>query len=343
MKRLFTALLILSAAGSAHAVTEISSCTDITLAGTAVITQDLDCSADPLSINLTPYGILDFQGHTVINANISCSHPATFADANCNIEGPGTLHGQLHSSGTIRVRGLDMINGRIYGARATVQETTITGPAPSGCAIHVETNYASSLKVIDTIVTGANCGVLTTHNTTIRGSKFLENTQYGVRVRWSGFDSRLRIKDSEASGNGTSGFEGTRISIKNSKFNDNGEHGLAVIYAHDEDFPAALSARGCEATGNAVGIGDADQKSTSISDCLITGNSLRGVSLFATRARLRDSIITGNGFAAGCDDPEMRCADVSSSNEPTLDSDTTCDTSRSWYFPTENWGVCSTD
>jgi hypothetical protein len=343
MKRLFAALLILSAAGSAQAVTEINSCADIELAGNAVVTTDLDCTADQLFVSVTPYGIIDFQGHTIINGRILCTAP-NYPDANCNIYGPGTLQGEVGSSGTIRVRGLDMINGRISAARATVQETTITGPDPGNdCAIEVRTNYASSLKIIDTVVTGARCAVYSTHNTTIRGSTFNDSLYDGVEVYWNGFSARLRVSDSEASGNGTFGFAGSRITIKNSKFNDNGEEGLAVLYAHDEDFPASLSVKGCEAIGNGIGISDTLQKSTSIFDCTITGNSLRGVSLASARANLRDSIITGNGQAPECSDPEMRCADVVSEYAPSLDSDTTCDRSLSWYAPTENWGVCAMD
>ena len=185
-------------------------------------------------------------------------------------------------------------------------------------AIEVGTNYASSLKIIDTVVTGARCGVETIHNTTIRNSKFLDSIYHGVRVRWNGFDARVNVKNSEASGNGTFGLSGTRMTIKDSVFNDNGEHGVAVDYAHDEDFPAKLTIKGSQANGNQTGIGDTEQKSTSITDCTITGNSLRGLALFAERSKVRGSTVTGNGFAAECSDPEMRCADVSSWYEPSV-------------------------
>jgi hypothetical protein len=337
------AISLVAFASPAWAVTEINSCADIVFTGNAVVTTDLDCTADQLVVTVAPYGVIDFQGHTILNGRIACTAP-NYPDANCNILGPGTLQGEAGSGGTIRVRGLDMINGRISGGRATIQETTITGPYPGNkCAIEIRTNYASSLKIIDTVVMGAFCAVYTTHNTTIRGSKFNDSTTHGVRVDWNGFDSRLRITDSEASGNGTFGFSGTRMTVKNAKFNDNGEHGLVVDYAHDEDFPASLSVKTCEATGNAVGIGDTQQKSTRINGCTITGNSLRGVSLFAERVKILDSNVTGNGTVPECSDPETRCADVSSSYAPTIDADTTCNTSIYWYEPTEDWNICVLD
>lgn len=347
MRSFFVSLTLLLASTPARAaVTEISSCADIELTGNAVITTDLDCTADELILTMQSYGILDFQGHTVTNAQINCYG----ASANCNIQGPGTLAtGDIEAWGTLRVRDMTILNGNVEATKPTIENTEFIGPGDNfgfNCAVVVAPNIQSSLKIIDSTITGAKCGVWTEHNATIRNSRFLSNQTYGINSQWGGWSARLRITDSEFDGNGTNGASGVRVVVKNSTFTNNGDIGLLIDYGPQDEFQSFGSIRDSTFTGNRIGIGSSDQKTLSISDSIITGNDETGVDAFAKNTRIRGSTVTGNGEAESCIG-QNRCADIASWHEPSLGGGTTCGTSRKWVlgmgYSEEDWDICTLD
>jgi hypothetical protein len=345
MRSWVLALLSALGAADARAITAISSCDPVQFTGAGIITVDLDCSASALSVTIVDQGTLDFQGHMVTNATIECEDFEDF-HATCAVRGPGTLVGGIDSLGALRVEDLTIADGGVSSRRMRVQNVDISGVRPGGssddCAIELRSSSRpAKLRVIDSTVTNAACGVDAAGNTTISGSQILNSVGRGITVVYAGYGGKLRLSESTVSGSGDYGVSGIKVLVADSTISDNA--GTGVFSSSAGDYEAHLSIQRSVVSGNDSGVGMDQQNGGNVTDSTVTNNVRFGIRSFGP-TRVRASQVTGNGTSAECA-VTIPCADIGAADPPVVDGRSTCDASyvEGSGIPGTTWGVCTQD
>jgi len=336
----------------AFAVTEVSSCDAPSYSGDGILTGDLDCTATPLFLRITPTGSLDFQGFTLTNVVIVCGDQWSFSSARCNLYGPGTLVGGITTERKVNLRDLDIINGSVHARRAKAENVsfTFTGPTPNLCAFDMfQVQNQSRLKMRNVSIDGGKCGVAA-DGVAVRAFnvKITNSAGFGIDQHDEGFRSSLIVKDSIVSSNGSLGIRGTRVRVFRSTITNDGGDGVLGGEVGENSFFGAVRIEKCTITGNRVGVdsyGSSSFKRTRVRRSTISGNAVFGIQSHRAPTTITNSTVTGNGTSSECDVTQA-CADIAAfADVPKVSRNTTCDTSYEINsgIPGSTLGICSLD
>jgi hypothetical protein len=218
----------------------------------------------------------------------------------------------VSGNGGSGIEALDSLCGEENGKcpkRVRVSATTITGNTDEGIAA------TAGVKLFESDVSGNGSGVLVPGVWTKEMSGSPDKVYFGRDI----------VRTSTILGNGGDGMLSGSASVKviDSELSTNDGSGLAV----SPSAPKRGKARLVRSTLNGNGL-----------DGVIAVNS-EGIGL-----GIKASELTGNGTDAGVCGVVTTCADVASSEEPTL-KDTNCSTSYDTTsgIPGSSWNVCSLD
>jgi len=337
--RAVLALLLAAVAGAAEADTEITSCGTLRYAGTGVLTADLDCSADPLTIEIDGSGSVALQGFTLTAATIRC----VLNDCTVDVVGPGTLAGSIEARRG-ELSDATIVNGHLRGQRWKVRHARFEGPSTS-CAIRlIQDGGPSRLQVSDdTVITGADCGIIAEGVATIEDTVIENSAGLGIEMSYSGYNPKLKMRGCTVRDNGDTGIYGYGVTILDSTITGNGGDGIVVASAAGDVFGKAKVKRST-VSGNAYS-GVVSDDVASVSASFVEANGFFGVVAVGDRpARVAASRVAGNGVDVACG-VGSPCADIAGTELPQIGSKTVCDTSYQYGsgVPGSSWGICALD
>ncbi len=175
-----------------------------TYTSVAVLTADLDCSAESLAaITLESDAILDLAGFTLTGG----TNNAVLCEGDCQVRSssPG---------GTISGAGANGIRGGQYGGDLRVRNVTVVGNAFDGISIP-----DGDLTIVDSVVSNnGGRGIYSNgvRKARMRGTTVAENGESGLETY-----SRTIVLDSEFVNNGAYGVLANGVTIKRSSVTGN--------------------------------------------------------------------------------------------------------------------------
>jgi hypothetical protein len=178
-----------------------------------------------------------------------------------------------------------------------------------------------------------SCGVgfSTRRDVTIRSVDITPTSFAGISCYDEDNENRVTLRDVTVNGPSNFGITGWRVRVKGVTITGSEDFAILAPYVSGRD----LSIVGTN--GRAIWFADGYPKDVRLTNADIRDNAGAGVT--GLRVRLRDSTVTGNGFADVI--PTGFDYDVGSSFPPKL-TDTTCDRSRK-SGQSATWGVCTLD